>query len=142
MTGIAWAISAAIGFGIFQTLNRRAGQDLSLDPIRGAFMLIGISAVMLIIAALVTTGLDVLLTASPAAWFYFSLAGFIHFFVGWTLLGYSQNQIGAARTGAVLGSMPVFGLVIDLVLYRETFSPLALLGVGLVVVGVYIISFR
>ena len=40
--------------------------------------------------------------------FYFGLAGFIHFFVGWTLLSISQKRIGAARTSAIMGVTPFF----------------------------------
>jgi len=142
MTGIGWAIVAAVSFGLFQTLNRRASQDTRLDAARGTFIMMLVSAVMLIIIATIRVGLDVLFTASWLAVLYFGLAGFIHFFMGVTLLNISQGRIGAARTSAVFGTVPLFGLVADLVIYRETFSPMALLGVGFVVVGVYIISHR
>jgi drug/metabolite transporter (DMT)-like permease len=138
--GIVWAIAAAIGFGLFQALNRKAGQNM--DAVRGTFILILVSSVLLIVVALITTEAGVLQTATLSAVFYFSLAGFIHFFIGWTLISISQNQIGAARTGAVLGTMPLFGLAIDILLYHEELKPAVLLGVGLVVAGVFIISYR
>lgn len=140
MSGVIWAIAAGIGFGIFQTLNRKAGEDL--DAIRGTFMLIVVSLVVLVILALFTTDITLLWTMPIGAIVAFAIAGFVHFFLGWTFISISQSQIGAARTGAVVGSMPLFGLVIDLVIYREVFSWQSLLGVFLVVGGVFIISMR
>jgi len=140
MNGVLYAIAAGIGFGFFQTMNRKAGQDI--DPLRGTLSLLVVSAIILAVIAMATTDLNILWSAPPGAILAFVIAGFIHFFVGWTLISISQNQIGAARTGAVVGTMPLFGLVIDLVIYRETFSLPALLGVFLVVAGVYIVSYR
>lgn len=140
MSGILWAIAAGLGFGVFQTLNRKAGEDL--DPIRGTFILLAVSSLLLIVAAVLTTDVTLLWTSPPSAILYFVAAGFIHFFIGWTLISISQSHIGAARTGAVIGTMPLFGLVIDLTLYREVFSWQTLLGLLLIVVGIYVISFR
>jgi drug/metabolite transporter (DMT)-like permease len=140
MTGIYWAIAGGIGFGIFQTLNRKAGEKL--DAIRGTFILLLVSTLVLLLLLLLTGDIGLLLTIPLSAVLAFSAAGFIHFFIGWTLISISQNQIGAARTGAVVGSMPLFGLVVDFVIYREVFTWQALLGVFLIVGGVYIISFR
>lgn len=140
MGGVLWAIAAGIGFGIFQTLNRKAGENL--DAVRGTFMLILVSLVVLVTLALFTTDISLLWRMPLSAIAAFAVAGFVHFFLGWTLISISQNQIGAARTGAVVGTMPLFGLVIDVLVYKETFSWQSLLGVFLVVVGVYIISMR
>jgi drug/metabolite transporter (DMT)-like permease len=140
MTGVAWAILAAVGFGIFQTLNRKASEGI--DTIRGTFILLAISALILVVVAVLTTDLSLLQTAPVTAYLAFIVAGFLHFFIGWSLITVSQNQIGAARTGAVIGTMPLFGLIIDLVIYNEVFSWQALLGVFLVVGGVIVVSLK
>lgn len=140
MSGVIWAILAGLGFGVFQTLNRKAGE--SLDALRGTFILIAISAVILIVIAILTTDISVLATTPASAFLSFAIAGFIHFFIGWTLISYSQKQIGAARTGAVIGTMPLFGLVIDILLYNEPITFPLLLGVSLIVGGVIIISLK
>lgn len=140
MNNIIWAFVAGIGFGVFQTLNRKAGQQL--DPLRGTFILLIFSSIMMIVLAVTTTDVSVIRSSPPLAIVYFVIAGFIHFFVGWTLLSISQKQIGAARTGAAIGTLPVFGLVIDVLLYGEPITLPLLLGVALVVGGVYMISFR
>lgn len=140
MSGIVLAILGGIGFGFFQTFNRKAGE--SLDPIRGTFIVIAVSALLMVIIAGLTTDTAVLRTAPITALLAFVVAGFIHFFIGWTLISVSQKQIGAARTGAVVGTMPLFGLVVDIVYYGEKFSWEPLLGVSLVVAGVYVVSLR
>jgi drug/metabolite transporter (DMT)-like permease len=140
MGGVFWAIAAGLGFGIFQVLNRKAGENL--DAIRGTFILLVVSALVLIVLALFTMDISLLWTMPVSAIMAFAVAGFIHFFLGWTLISISQNQIGAARTGAIVGSMPLFGLVIDVMIYREVFSWQSLLGVFLVVAGVFVISQR
>jgi len=140
MSGILFAIVAAIGFGIFQFMNRKAGSDF--PPILATFILIGVSTLILIFAALVSSDISLLWASPFRAVIYFAIAGFIHFFAGWTLVTISQNQIGAARTSAVLGAMPFFGLLIDLVLFQESFAWQSYLGLVLIVGGVLIISFR
>ena len=140
MSGIVWAVMGGIGFGIFQTFNRKAGEDL--DPLRGTFILIGVSASIMVMIAVLTSDISLLRTAPVTAFLAFIAAGFIHFFVGWTLISISQKQIGAARTGAVVGTMPLFGLLVDVIYYQETFSWQPLLGVFLVVAGVYVVSLR
>lgn len=140
MSGVFWAVAAGFGFGMFQALHRKAGQNL--DAARGTFTLLAVSSIILIAAAALTSDVSLLQSASLGAILAFAVAGFLHFFIGWTLIGISQSQIGAARTGAVVGTMPLFGLMIDLGLYHETFSTQALVGVFLVVAGVFIISYR
>ena len=141
MNGIGWALAAAVGFGVFQVLHRKAADHL--DAIRGTFIVLVVSSLVLIAATLLTTNdISLLRTAPVSAIMAFAAAGFIHFFFGWTMVTVSQNQIGAARTGAIVGTMPVFGLVIDIVLYHEVFSWEPLLGIALIIGGVYIISVR
>ncbi len=84
MSGALWAVAAGVGFGVFQTLNRRAVQGM--DVYVATFLQLLISALVLAAASLVTENLALLSQASIWAWINFSLAGFFHFFIGWTLL--------------------------------------------------------
>lgn len=136
--GIFWAIMAGVGFGVFQALNRKAGSRI--DAYRGTFILLFISAVILAIASVATEDLNQLRTASLSAFFFFGMAGLIHFFAGWTLLSVSQQKIGAARTGAIVGASPLFAVVIAALTLGEFISLPTLLGVILVVGGVYLVS--
>ena len=140
MAGILWAVAAGVGFGIFQVTNRKGG--LGIDVYRGTFVLLLISSVLLVIISAATEDLSALSSASIKGLLLFALAGFIHFFTGWTLITVSQKQIGAARTGATIGSTPLFGAILASVLLGEMLKPGAILGILLVVTGVYLVTSR
>ena len=97
MTGALWAVVAGVGFGLFQTLNRRAVQGM--DVFVATFLQLVISAVVLAGISLATQDMSRLWQAPLSAWLNFSIAGLLHFFIGWTFLNASQKRIGAARTG-------------------------------------------
>ena len=72
----------------------------------------------------------------------FGLAGFIHFYLGWTFLTISQNKVGAARTGALAGTTPLFALFISALAFNEFLRLPVLAGIFILVAGVYMISFE
>jgi drug/metabolite transporter (DMT)-like permease len=138
MTGVLWAALAGVGFGLFQSFNRRAGR--SIDVYWSTFILIFISAVILAVISIFTENLNLLRTAPLTAYINFGLAGLIHFFVGWTLLTLSQRLVGASRTSALIGTTPFFGLVIGFLFFDEFLSLPIIFGISLVFVGVYLVS--
>lgn len=138
MSGVAWALIAGAGFGLFQSFNRPAVRQMSV-PV-STFLQILISAVLLAAIASRTENLTLLRAAPPVALLSFTAAGFIHFFVGWTLLNVSQKRIGAARTSPLTSTVPLFGTIIAALTIHEIPGALGLLGVATVVAGVYIVS--
>ena len=138
MTGTLWAVAAGVGFGLFQAFNRRAGRGI--DTYWATFILIAVSAVILAIASLLTEDLSLLRAAPLSAYINFGLAGFIHFFVGWTFLSISQKLVGAARTGALVGAAPLFAIIIGLLVFGEFLSLAVIAGIALVIAGVYLVS--
>jgi drug/metabolite transporter (DMT)-like permease len=139
MTGAFWAITAGVGFGLFQTLNRRAVH--SMDVYMSTFIQLLIGALVLVLVSLVTEDLTLLRQASGWAWLNFSLAGFFHFFIGWTFLNASQKQIGAARTSSLIGTTPLFGAIIAALALAEFPTLLAIVGILLIVGGVYLVNY-
>ena len=138
MTGVLWAIVAGAGFGVFQSFNRRAGR--SIDSYLSTFLLLVISSIVLVIVSLLTEDLGLLKEAPLMAYVNFGLAGFVHFFLGWTFLTLSQKLIGAARTGALIGTAPLFAFAVGLVFFGEVLSLPVVIGVILVIAGVYLVS--
>jgi drug/metabolite transporter (DMT)-like permease len=138
VTGVLWAIVAGLGFGIFQSFNRRAGR--SIDSYLATFMLLVASSIVLVIVSLLTEDLSPLREASLMAYVYFGLAGLVHFFLGWTFLTLSQKLVGAARTGALIGTTPLFAFAVGLVFYAEILSLPVIVGVVLVISGAYLVS--
>jgi drug/metabolite transporter (DMT)-like permease len=138
LTGVLWAIVAGIGFGVFQSFNRRAGR--SIDSYLSTFLLLVVSSIVLVIVSLLTEDPSLLAEAPLIAYVNFGLAGFVHFFLGWTFLTLSQKLVGAARTGALIGTTPLFAFAVGLVFFGEVLSLPVIIGVVLVIAGVYLVS--
>jgi drug/metabolite transporter (DMT)-like permease len=139
MTGALWATISGIGFGFFQAFNRRAGR--AFDAYFSTFVLIAVSALILAGASVLTEDLSQLSGQPLMMYVNFALAGSIHFFLGWTLLTVSQNKIGAARTGALSGTSPLFALFISALAFNEFLRLPVLGGILMLVAGVYLVSF-
>lgn len=136
--GVFWSVASGVGFGLFQVAHRKAG--LRVDTYRATFVLVAVGAVLLGVLAALTEDLGLILRGGAAPLVYFSLGGLIHFVGGWTLMGLSQRRIGAARTSALLSTTPLFATILAMLTLNERLTPLGLLGVSMVVVGVYIVS--
>ena len=138
MSGPLWAILSGVTYGVFQIINRRG--VARMDIYRATFILLFVSAVVMVGASLLLEDVNDLFEAPLEPILYFALAGILHFFLGWTLFSESQKRAGAARTGALVGATPLFATVIAWLFLNETLSPLTLLGIGLVLAGVYLVS--
>jgi drug/metabolite transporter (DMT)-like permease len=137
MVGVVPALLAAVGFAMFQIVNRRA--LAGVDVYRGTATLLAVGSVVLGGIAFASGDAPLLAAAPIAAIAYCAAAGFVHFFCGWTLLGLSQMRLGVARTGVVIGTVPLFGAVIAAVFLDEELSPIAVAGLVLVVAGVGVV---
>jgi drug/metabolite transporter (DMT)-like permease len=69
------------------------------------------------------------------------LAGFVHFFIGWTFLNASQKMVGAARTSSLIGTIPLFGIVLAALTLSEIPSLIIIGGMVLIVGGVYLVNY-
>ncbi|MFK7802079.1 MAG: DMT family transporter [Anaerolineae bacterium] len=138
MNGILISILSGVGFGLFQTLNRRAGQRANVY--QATFVLLLVSSAVLILVSAVFEDLSLLVGVSPWAILHFSLAAFIHFFVGWTLFSLSQKKVGAARTSVLLGTVPLWATLIGVLFFDEFLSGAAIAGILIIMVGTYVIS--
>lgn len=138
LAGALYATLAGLGFGVFQAFNRKARAGFS--TYWATFILLFVSAILLSIGSILTEDLNLLLQAPARVYVNFALAGLIHFFIGWTLLTISQNRVGAARTGALVGATPLFATIVAFLAFDEILSLPLLMGVIIVVIGVYLVS--
>ncbi len=129
---------AAIGFAFLQVSNRKANQ--LIDAYRTAFGLLLAVELMLLVRTLVFGDASLLVTAPWSAVALFTVATFFHFVGGWTLLALSQQQIGVARTGALVSAAPIIGTLVAAVGLDEPLTLAVAAGVLLAVVGVFSIS--
>lgn len=140
MTGVLPALGAAGAFAAFQVVNARALSRT--DVARGTRVLLTTAAVVLGLITLVTDGPTPWTQAPLRGLLMGAAAGMVHFGLGWTFLGTAQQRIGAARTGALVGTVPLFGSLVAWGLLGEAVGPLQLAGLLLVVVGVVVIATR
>ncbi len=132
------AIAAGFAFAGFQTANRRANQVI--DAYRGTFLILAVGLVGLTAIVLFTQDLHVIVGAPITAYLAFAAAGIVHFFFGWTFLALSQQRIGAARSGAISASAPLFAAIVAALALSEPLTVPVLVGVLLVVAGVAALS--
>jgi drug/metabolite transporter (DMT)-like permease len=138
MSGALWALAAGAGFGLFQTLNRQAVRGM--DVYVATFVQLLVSSIVLVAISLATEDISLVFSAPIAAILSFVAAGFFHFLIGWTLLNASQKRIGAARTSPLIATVPLFGAIVAAVALREFPTWLELLGIGIIMLGAYLVS--
>jgi len=140
MSGIAWAVAAGVGFGVFQSVNRRANRGA--DPYQATFSLLAVATTGLVVVTVASADLAVLTEAPLVSYVYFAGAGIVHFFVGWTFLVLSQQRVGAARTGAAIAATPLVASVLAAIVLQEPLGFRIVIGVALVVTGLVVLSLR
>jgi drug/metabolite transporter (DMT)-like permease len=139
VTGALWAAASGLGFGLFQSLNRRALRDID-DAFVSTFLQLAVAAVVLS-AVCVVSGEAAGLTDAPLwAIAAFAVSGVIHFLLGWTFLNMSQKRIGAARTAPLLTFAPLFGLPVAFITVGDRPEPAELAAIVPMVAGAWAVS--
>jgi drug/metabolite transporter (DMT)-like permease len=141
VSGVLWATASGIGFGLFQSLNRRAIRGIE-DPYVSTFLQLSVATGILVVASLASEDLGQLADASGEAIALFALAGIIHFVLGWLLLNVSQMRIGASRTAPLITLTPLFGVVLAAVTLGELPTAAVLAAIVPVMVGAWLLASR
>jgi drug/metabolite transporter, DME family len=141
VTGTLWAAVSGIGFGLFQSLNRRAVRDIE-DPYASTFIQLAIAAAVLVCVTLASGEERALGDATAWGVIAFAIAGIVHFLGGWTFLNISQQRIGAARTSPLITTAPLFGLIMAAIVFQDLPSGLQLLAMVPMLLGAYLVSSR
>ena len=141
MSGVLWATASGIGFGLFQSLNRRAIRGIE-DPWVSTFLQLSVAAAVLVLASLLSEDLSQLGDASGKAIALFAVAGVIHFVLGWLFLNMSQMRIGASRTAPLITLSPLFGIVLAAVTLGELPSAAVLVAIAPIMIGAWLLATR
>jgi drug/metabolite transporter (DMT)-like permease len=139
VTGALWAAASGIGFGLFQSLNRRALRDID-DAFVSTFLQLAVAAVVLSTVCVVSGDAAALADAPLWAILAFAVSGVIHFLLGWTFLNLSQKRIGAARTAPLLTFAPLFGLPVAFIWIGDRPEPAELAAIVPMVAGAWAVS--
>jgi drug/metabolite transporter, DME family len=138
VTGTAWAFASGVGFGAFQTVNRRA--VARMDVYVATLVQLGVALLVLVALVLATHDRTRVPDLPAAALSWFVLGGLAHFFVGWTLLNISQQRIGAARTSPLISTVPLFGAGVAAVTLGQFPSGWSWAGIALITLGAYVVA--
>jgi drug/metabolite transporter, DME family len=141
VSGVLWATASGIGFGLFQSLNRRAIRGIE-DPYVSTFLQLSAATAILGVASVASEDLGRLGEATGGAIALFALVGIIHFVLGWLLLNVSQQRIGASRTAPLITLTPLFGVVLAAITLGELPSPAALAAIVPIMAGAWILATR
>jgi len=138
MSGVIWAGLAGVFFGLHQAFFRQATSRI--DASRATLGILAVAGTLTTTLGLLVEDLSLLRTMGWFAPALFAVTGMLHFTGGWTLLGLSQQRIGAGRTGIVIAANPLIGSVIAAIFLDEPLTPAILVGVLLVSGGVALIA--
>ena len=141
MSGVLWATASGIGFGLFQSINRRAIRGIE-DPYVSTFLQLSVATAILVVASLLSQDLSQLGEASGEAIALFAVAGVIHFVLGWLLLNMSQMRIGASRTAPLITLTPLFGVVLAAITLGELPTALVLAAIVPIMAGAWLLASR
>jgi drug/metabolite transporter (DMT)-like permease len=134
VSGVLWGAASGLGFGLFQAVNVRAVRKLD-DVYFSTFLQLVVAALVCALISLGTGDLSRLGEANAWALTSFTIAGALHFFLGWTFLNVSQHRIGAARSAPLLATVPLWGIAIAAVVFGQLPNPEAIAGIAVMVVG-------
>jgi drug/metabolite transporter (DMT)-like permease len=141
VSGVLWATASGIGFGLFQSINRRAIRGIE-DPYVSTFLQLSVATAILVVASLLSQDLSQLGEASGEAIALFAVAGVIHFVLGWLLLNMSQARSGASRTAPLITLTPLFGVVLSVITLGELPKAAALAAIAPIMLGAWLLASR
>lgn len=138
--GIGWAAFGTLMFS-FGTMASRRNGELGITPVtaNGWGMPIGALGLAVLAAA---SGQQVRLTTDPVYWtalVYLAVVGSVGAFTAYLLL---VARIGSARAGYATVVFPVVALAISTAVEGYSWTPLAVAGVGLTILGNVIMFWR
>jgi drug/metabolite transporter (DMT)-like permease len=139
VSGVIWGAASGLGFGLFQAVNVRAVRQLD-DVYVSTFLQLLVAALVSVLICLASGDLALLGDASAWALAAFTIAGALHFFLGWTLLNVSQHRIGASRSAPLLATVPLWGLAIAAIVRGEVPQLEAFAGIAVMVAGALTVS--
>ena len=133
MLGASLALLSAITFGMNNAAARRG--VITGSVLQGLAVTVPIGVPLFALLCLITGGFAALSGFSGQSWFWFALAGVIHFIVG-RYGNYRANKcMGAALSSPFQQMSLLVALVLALIFLDDILTPLKIFGIVLVVLG-------
>jgi drug/metabolite transporter (DMT)-like permease len=138
MIGVLWSLVMAALFGFSQLAARKGLTGIAVD--QGTFIMIIVSTGLMAIPFFWLGGPALIQQTELIGLAYFLMAGLIHFVGGFTLLNTSISRVGAARTGSLVATTPLFATFLAALTLKELVNAPLIIGVVVVIVGVRLIA--
>lgn len=140
LQGIGWAVFGTLMFSL-GTMASRKNSGLGITPVSANAWGMGIGAFVLLIIILVS-GQPLVLSTTPTYWLalvYLAVIGSVAGFTAYLVLA---ARIGSARAGYATVLFPIVALAISTVFEGYSWTPLAMIGATLAVMGNVIMFWR
>lgn len=146
MPGEIFALFAAVLWSLHMIFTKKAQSKNAqsanpMHPMVGLFVTIFVNNVVNIFVLTVYLFIWTPVSINAAGVIAHCFAGIFNSFVGRGMLFTAVSILGAARTGLTRAAMPVFVLLGGVLVLGERVSPLAWLGIGIVLLGLFMMSF-
>lgn len=138
MIGVLWSLVMAALFGFSQLASRKGLTGIAVD--QGTFIMIVVSTGLMAIPFFWLGGPALIQQTDLIGLAYFLMAGLIHFVGGFTLMNTSISRIGAARTGSLVATTPLFATFLAALTLKELVNAPLIIGVVVVIMGVRLIA--
>ena len=140
LQGIGWAVFGTLMFSVGNMASRK-NSGLGITPVSANAWGMGIGAFVLLIIILVS-GQPLVLSTTPTYWLalvYLAVIGSVAGFTAYLVLA---ARIGSARAGYATVLFPIVALAISTVFEGYSWTPLAMIGATLAVMGNVIMFWR
>ena len=136
--GVFLSIIMAACFGFSQLSTRKGLVNIAVD--QGTFIMIVVSTILMSIPFFWLDGITLAQNADWVGLAYFISAGLVHFVGGFTFMNLSISTIGAARTGSLIATTPLFATFLAAFALNELINLPLIIGVVVVIGGVRLIA--
>lgn len=136
MLGALLSLLSAATFGLNNAALRRG--VLSGSVLQALAITVPMGVPLFAISALVLGALGSVVGLSAESWFWFSMAGIVHFILGRYGNYRATRSMGANLSGPVQQMSVLVSLALALIFLGETLNPLSVIGILLIVVGPFV----
>lgn len=139
---ILLSIVCAAAWGIQAVLLKFAMEDLRLYGIMLITLIVNGLVVLALIGVASPGGYSEYGHVSASTYLYFMIAGVLNYFLGRGFYYSSFRFIGVAQATSISSTYPILSAISAIVFLGEVLAPRQYLGVGLTIVGVYLLILK
>lgn len=142
--GTLLLLGAAISAALFNVISRGISQ--SFTPFERTYVMFGLGSVVFTLIALIENGRNLtdlwMPLTSPVFWGAVLYLSVISSICAFLLINYALNHISSARISVFSNFTTVISVLAGIFIMRESFEPLQLLGIAVIVLSIFGVTVR